>query len=149
MVLIPAGSCAWRRLGELSTDMFLLGIHRDPEDEVSSELPSCVLETRRRLFAAAYQLDKSMATLLGRPPRISWRHCDCRLPSDISDGDLFAGKHTLEHARNCLDSSGWNTNPVHQRASWIRLRFIISTFREEVLELFLQKPSAHVAESLR
>lgn len=129
--------------------MFLLGIHRDPDDKVASEVPFFVLETRRRLFAAAYQSDKSMATLLGRPPRISWRHCDCKLPSDISDGDLVASHHKLQLARNRLDSSGWNTNPVHQRASWIRLRYIISTFREEVLELFLQKPTPHVAESLR
>ena len=135
----------WNRLGELATDIFEFGAHRD----TPSLLPLFILESRRRLFAASYQLDKSIAIFLGRPPRISWRHCDCCLPLDISDVDLAGHTHILEAARRSLDSDGWNTKKVYQQASWIRLRFIISTFREEILELSLQKPSPNRTDQLR
>ncbi|CAG7950314.1 unnamed protein product [Penicillium nalgiovense] len=140
-----SSSVTWNRLGELATDIFELGAHRD----TPSLLPFFILESRRRLFAASYQLDKSIATFLGRPPRISWRHSDCRLPLDISDVDLAGHTHILEAARRSLDSNGWNTKKVYHQASWIRLRFTISTFREEILELSLQKPSLNRTEQLR
>jgi hypothetical protein len=142
---ILTGSITWNRLGELATHIFELGVHKDNP----SSLPLFILESRRRLFAASYQLDKSIATFLGRPPRISWRHSDCLLPLDISDEALAGPPHTLEAAQRSLDTNGWNTNKVYQPASWIRLRFIISTFREEILELSLQKSSLNRTEKLQ
>ncbi|CDM32811.1 Zn(2)-C6 fungal-type DNA-binding domain [Penicillium roqueforti FM164] len=140
-----SSSVTWNRLGELATGIFEFGAHRD----TPSLVPLFILESRRRLFAASYQLDKSIATFLGRPPRISWRHSDCLLPLDISDEDLAGHPHTLEAARRSLDANGWNIKKVYQPASWIRLRFIISTFREEILELSLQKLSPNRTEKLR
>ncbi|KAJ5314094.1 uncharacterized protein N7443_000978 [Penicillium atrosanguineum] len=140
-----SSSVTWNRLGELATDIFEFGVHRD----TPSSLPLFILESRRRLFAASYQLDKSIATFLGRPPRISWRHSDCLLPLDISDEALAGPPYTLEAARRSLDANGWNTKKVYQQTSWIRLRFIISTFREEILELSLQKSSPNRTEQLR
>ncbi|PKX93881.1 transcription factor domain-containing protein [Aspergillus novofumigatus IBT 16806] len=97
-----------------------------------------LLESRRRLFAAVYQLDKSIATFLGRPPRISWRHSDCRLPLDISD-EALTGSRAL--AQRSVTAEGWSCHAVYQRSAWIRLRFLISTFREEILELSLTNSS--------
>lgn len=135
----------WNRLGELATDIFEFGAHR----ESTTSLPPFILESRRRLFAAAYQLDKSIATFLGRPPRISWRHSDCLLPLDISDGVLAGHPDIVEAAQISLDANGWSIIKVYQQASWIRLRFIISTFREEIPELSLQKSSPKRTEQLR
>lgn len=143
------GCVTWHRLGELSTSIFELGLHRDSPQ--SGNLPDFLLESRRRLFAAAYQLDKSIATFLGRPPRISWRHSDCKLPLDISDDDLAADHSYLQLTLRSLDDNGWNSQfqGIFQRSSWIRLRFLISTFREEILELSLQDMSPETAEQLR
>lgn len=127
--------------------MFELGIHRDPQQ--LSDLPVYILESRRRLFAAAYQLDKSVATFLGRPPRISWRHSDCSLPLDLADDALVGSPSEVELASTSIDSKGWNMHNVFQRASWIRVRFLISTFREEILELSLQRPTPKMADQLR
>jgi hypothetical protein len=140
------GSVTWQRLGELSTNIFELGVHRD--NASSTPLPRFILESRRRLFAAAYQLDKNIATFLGRPPRISWRHSDCCLPLDIGDHVLAGDPELLETAQTSLDADGWNIEKIYQRATWIRLRFIISTFREEILELSFQKPSAERTNQL-
>ncbi|KAJ5679264.1 Transcription factor [Penicillium macrosclerotiorum] len=146
LVLGDSSSITWQRLGELANDIFELGVHRDTASE--TPLPLLILESRRRLFAAAYQFDKSIATFLGRPPRISWRHSDCSLPLDIPDLALAGNAEILETAQTSLDANGWNTRKVYQRATWIRLRFIISTFREEILELSLQKPSEERTDQL-
>ncbi|KAI9038829.1 fungal specific transcription factor domain-containing protein [Aspergillus affinis] len=142
-----SSSGKWHRLGDLSSHMFELGIHRDPQQ--LSDLPVFILESRRRIFAAAYQLDKSVATFLGRPPRISWRHSDCSLPLDLADDSLVGGPSEFELASTSIDSKGWNVQNVIQRASWIRVRFLISTFREEILELSLQGPTREMADQLR
>ncbi|RHZ62316.1 transcription factor domain-containing protein [Aspergillus thermomutatus] len=129
---------------ELATCIFELGLHRDSDESI--DLPVFLLEQRRRLFAAAYQLDKSIATFLGRPPRISWRHSDCRLPLDISDEALTGSR---ELAQRSVTAEGWSCHAVYQRSAWIRLRFLISTFREEILELSLTKSSENRDEQLR
>jgi hypothetical protein len=138
------GSVTWHRLGELATCIFELGLHRDSDER--TDLPDFLLESRRRLFAAVYQLDKSIATFLGRPPRVSWRHSDCRLPLDISDEALTGSR---ELAQRSVTVEGWSCHAVYQRAAWIRLRFLVSTFREEILELSLTKSSENRDEQLR
>lgn len=135
-------------MGEVSTDIFLLGIHRDP-GKGPSDLPLFLVECRRRFFAAAYQLDKSIATFLGRPPRLPWRHSDCKLPLDISDEALVYEKSLPGLAQNTLGIDGWDVNGVRQRASWVRVRFLISIFREEILDLSHQTPSLEMAEKLK
>ncbi|PYH92418.1 hypothetical protein BO71DRAFT_457457 [Aspergillus ellipticus CBS 707.79] len=140
-------SCGvWHRLGDLSTCIFELGIHRE-----TGNIPIFLRETRRRAFAVAYQLDKSIATFLGRPPRISHRHSDCKLPLDIDEECLAADSAHIQLALRALDEDGWNSrlDGVYQRSSWIRVRFLISTFREEILELSLKDPSPETAHRLR
>ncbi|OKO99508.1 hypothetical protein PENSUB_8353 [Penicillium subrubescens] len=127
----------WSRLGDLSTDIFALGLHRDAKS--SDQLPEFLLEARRRQFAAAYQLDKSIATFLGRPPRIPLRYSDCRMPLDISDDALAPEDTNLQYCPTDLDANNWNVHGVFQRSSWMRVRFIISMFRDEILEVSLQK----------
>ncbi|GES59314.1 fungal specific transcription factor [Aspergillus terreus] len=139
-------STKWHRLGELSTHMFELGLHRDSHQ--SPDLPPFLVESRRRLFAAAYQLDKSIATFLGRPPRITQRHSDCRLPLDIGD-EALSSNAQIALASQSLDSNGWNLHGRFQRSAWIRLRFLISMFREEILELSLQGSKEETADQLR
>ncbi|KAJ5668548.1 Transcription factor [Penicillium maclennaniae] len=146
LLFSDSSSITWQRLGELATNIFELGVHRDTAS--STALPLFILESRRRLFAAAYQLDKGIATFLGRPPRISWRHSDCCLPLDISDHVLTEDFENLEAVQTSLDPQGWSMKKAYQRATWIRLRFIVSTFREEILELSLQKSSPERTDQL-
>lgn len=144
----PAGSSAWSRLGELSTDIFLLGIHTDSGSKRPSDAPLFLVESRRRLFATAYQFDKSLATFLGRPPRLPWRYSDSKLPLDISDEALVDVKSSPETMQDTFDAGGWNTSGVYQRSSWIRLRFLISILREEIMELSHQTAGGEMVEKL-
>ncbi|KAJ5864559.1 uncharacterized protein N7529_006475 [Penicillium soppii] len=138
-------SC-WNRLGELSTDIFALGLHRDTKS--SGDVPEFLLETRRRQFAAAYQLDKSIATFLGRPPRIPWRYADCRMPLDISDEALATDNMVLDYSHDYIDENGWSLHGVVQRSSWMRVRFIVSTFRDEILEVSLRRLTPDMEDML-
>jgi len=117
MVLGPP---TWRRLGELTTQIYALGIHKESS---ASGLPNFILETRRRIFCSSYGHDKTVSTFLGRPTRLSKRHTDVKLPLDISDDNLTAGEATFNAACQYLDENGWNTNVDyyggHLRASWL------------------------------
>jgi hypothetical protein len=111
-----AGPPSWRRLGELSTQIYALGIHKE---STSANVPMWLKETRRRIFCSSYNQDKSISTFLGRPIRISKRHTDVSLPLDLSDEVIVGDPHILNQAIQALDKDGWNTNGRWLRASWI------------------------------
>ena len=129
------GPLVWQRLGDLSTDLFAMGLHREPEDP--DDVPFFLQECRRKMFAAAYRNDKSLATYFGRPPRIPLQYSDVRPPLDISDESLMAEGQSMDAALSSLDENGWNTEQKIWPASFVRVRYIMSHFREEILELSL------------
>ncbi|KAJ5989007.1 hypothetical protein N7481_004217 [Penicillium waksmanii] len=136
----------WNKLGELSTDIFALGLHRNSKNP--TQTPEFLLESRRRTFAAAYRVDKSIATFLGRPPRIPARYADCGLPLDVSDEAFSTDNGTLSYSLDQLDINGWSTCGFFYPASWMRARSIICGFRDEILEVALQKDTPETAATL-
>ncbi|KAF1847050.1 uncharacterized protein K460DRAFT_52462 [Cucurbitaria berberidis CBS 394.84] len=140
-----AGPPSWRRIGELATQMFALGIHKE---STSADVPMWLRETRRRVFCSSYNQDKSIATFLGRPIRISKRHTDISLPLDVADDETTDDKAVLESATQTLDAEGWNTKGRWLRASWIRLRHLSLQFREEILEFSFVKLDENVEHQL-
>ncbi|GAD91799.1 hypothetical protein PVAR5_0376 [Paecilomyces variotii No. 5] len=90
----------WRRVGDLATDLLVLGLNREA---TCSAAPLFLAECRRRTFARAYYLDKVFAAAFNRPPRISARHADCKLPLDLSDDELFT---TLQDAKDNITPDG-------------------------------------------
>ncbi|KAH7067533.1 hypothetical protein BKA63DRAFT_557128 [Paraphoma chrysanthemicola] len=131
-----AGPPSWRRLGELSTQIYALGIHKE---STSANVPTWLKETRKRIFCSSYNQDKSISTFLGRPIRISKRHTDVSLPFDITDEVTVGDQAALNQAIKELDKDGWNTKGRWLRASWIRHRYTSLQFREEVLDFSLNK----------
>ncbi|KAL3475895.1 hypothetical protein BJX99DRAFT_228812 [Aspergillus californicus] len=140
-------SATWHRLGVLSNCVHELGLHRDCQK--TEGIPIFLREIRRRLFAALYHADKVFATVFGRPPHVSWRYSDSKLPLDISDDALAGEEQELQRAISGLDNEGWDTYGVYQFSSWYRIRYLMSRFREEILELSLQPLGSGAAEKLR
>ncbi|EMD65050.1 hypothetical protein COCSADRAFT_26005 [Bipolaris sorokiniana ND90Pr] len=140
-----AGPPAWRRIGELATQVYALGIHQERK---CAQAPTWLAETRRRLFCAAYNQDKSISTFLGRPVRISKRHTDIHLPLDLADDEVTGNEEVLNAAIQALDPDGWNTKGRWLRASWIRLRQMSLEFREEILEFSFVKIDANAEAQL-
>ncbi|KAJ5266744.1 hypothetical protein N7478_009552 [Penicillium angulare] len=121
----------WRRVGDLATDLLALDLNREA---TYSATPFFVAECRRRNFARAYYLDKAFAAVFNRPPRIIACHADCKLPLDLPDDNLFLPPDQLKNARYSLTPDGWNTDGKHISATWLRIRYILAEFFEEIVE---------------
>lgn len=81
-----SGDMAYHWFNEFVSELFILGFHRlvsSPPDG-----PFFILETRKRIFAMAVVQDKSISTLLGRPPWIDSRFCDLTIPFDLDDEEV-------------------------------------------------------------
>ena len=124
-----------------------MGLHREPDD--GQDIPFFLQECRRKVFAAAYRSDKTLATFLGRPPRIPLQYSDIRPPLDISDESLMAEGQTLDAVLLSVDKNGWRTQRKIWPAGFTRLRYIMSAFREEILEICLGNKSINVIDKLK
>lgn len=132
------GLSVWRRMGDLATDLFALGLNRESTYSPDS-IPFFLAESRRRMFSKAYYLDKLFAMVFHRPPRIATRHADCKPPLDLSDDELFPDSpEILDRARKSLTHDGWNTDGRYRPTTWARVRYILGQFREEIVEYQIQ-----------
>ena len=129
------GHIVWRRLGDLCTEVIATGLHREPK--IPLDMPRFLLEWRKRTFAAAYRIDKSISTFLGRPPRLCLRYCDCPLPLDLNDDQLMEDGMSFDLALASMDENGWSIDRTFRPSAWIRLRYIMAIYREEILEMSL------------
>lgn len=58
MLTLCKGLSAWRRLGDLTTDVYALGMHRE-ESYSAEKIPFYLAEFRRRTFGFVFYLDKA------------------------------------------------------------------------------------------
>ncbi len=59
--------------GELNNAAIAMGLHQGIKTD--RETPFFLAEIRKRAMIAAYCIEVSVATFLGRPPRLSYRYC--------------------------------------------------------------------------
>ncbi|EHK21988.1 uncharacterized protein TRIVIDRAFT_134559, partial [Trichoderma virens Gv29-8] len=129
-------SCqAWRLMGNLSSAIFALNYHRGFQDDMNT--PAYLVELRKRAIALSHELDKSLATFVGRPPRLNRSYCNIELPLDLSDSAIVGSGELLELQISRLDGDGWNKDMTVHPASRQRAIVWLSSIREEVLELSL------------
>lgn len=100
-------------------------------------LPFFLVEHRKRLLLGAYAVDKELATFLGRPPRISYRHINVDPPLDITYDELLAEPDIRDATMAQLDQDGWNTRGIVTKTTFVRAIYKIGQVRELVLELSL------------
>ena len=97
-----------------------------------------------------YYLEKMFGLVFNLPPRITSRYVDVKLPLDLSDDELFAqNPKKLEEAKGRLTEDGWNTDEKFRAATWARLRYILSQFRERIVEYQFQASQAADPVQLR
>jgi hypothetical protein len=126
---------SWQRTGEVIDAIVAMGLHQG--NPMDAETPFFISELRKKIFISAYGRDKSVATFLGRPPRLSHRYCKMELPLDLSDEDLFLEGAELTAKLENLDAQGWNTNGNLHRTTWQRVWVQHSRIREDILEIAL------------
>ena len=94
-------------------------------------------EIRKRVFAACFVVDKQLATLFGRPPRLSRRYSNCSLPLDLEDEEIMLQGDARAEKLSKLNAKGWNTEGRLTKIGCRRANMIGSLIRDEVLELCL------------
>ena len=124
----------WRKLGDLATVLFALGLHQELPNA-----PFFIREMRKRVMVAAYAIDKGLATFLGRPPLISWRYCDITMPLDLSWEEITAEPAVRDAAIAKLSPDGWNQDGLMWKCALVRLTLKTSILREKILELSLSR----------
>ncbi|KAK4497697.1 hypothetical protein PRZ48_010350 [Zasmidium cellare] len=136
----------YRRLGDMATYIYEFGIQR--ESLLTRNTPFFLAECRRKLFAAAYQFDKFISALLDRPPRILRRFSDVKRPLDLTDDELLVSQ-SEDQARMNLSPDGWSDKTRYIPATWHRLRYMLGSFREEILEYNYRLPGPETEALLR
>jgi hypothetical protein len=120
-------------MGEAISCLYATGIHCESEN-VNFE-PIFLREARRRMYAAIYRSDKTLAIFFGRPPMMAWRYSDRRQLLDISDETVTSDDpEELDRAISLLDNAGWSTEGKVHPASVVRLRCQHAVYKERLLE---------------
>jgi hypothetical protein len=96
-----------------------------------------LVQARKKLFSAAFRVDKSISTFFRRPPRILGHYYNVGLPLDVDDSLFRRENFCVDNLRYALDLAGWNIDCKIRPASWIRMRHTIGKVTEEILELSL------------
>lgn len=121
---------------ELNSALIAMGLHQEIKPD--SSVPFFLAELRKRLRALVYMAEISIATFLGRPPRLSYRYINLDPPLDLTNSQLFSeDPQELESAIAQLDEQGFNRDGEMRDTSWIRSSIKFATMREEILELSL------------
>ncbi|EED16901.1 conserved hypothetical protein [Talaromyces stipitatus ATCC 10500] len=128
----------WRKLGDLSTIVFALGLHRPKPDP---SVPLFLLEIRKRAMSAGFALDKQLATLLGRPPRIAWGYCDIQYPLDLSYETICQISEGKDDLSRHIGADGWNLDDTVTSGTRGRVNIMLAIIREKVLALSLSPHS--------
>ncbi|KAH8194636.1 hypothetical protein TruAng_011194 [Truncatella angustata] len=126
----------WRCVGDLSSMFSALGLHQE-KTKCEEIYPYYQIELRRRYAAQLYSMDKTISTILGRPPRILGSHCAIPMPADIDDAVFLLENDELDDSLRNVDANGWNLDRQFRGATWRRIKLILSQFREEVLGIYL------------
>ncbi|KAJ5183839.1 Transcription factor [Penicillium capsulatum] len=133
----------WRKLGEMATAVFALGLHQECTD-----VPFFLQEMRKRTMIGAHSADKTIATFLGRPPLISWRYCDITMPLDLCCEDIVAEPEVRDAIIAKLAPDGWNQEGCLKEGAWPRVSLLASMMREKILEVSLSRKSENLAQKV-
>ena len=125
----------WRQHAEVIAVALYLGLHNDTEDKVT-----LCTETRRRIYAKVFHIDKVISVFVGRPPLLSRRFSSTPLPLDIDNDCLFAGGSMLSDELARLDENGWHKDGKLHNCTTLRARTGFSIIRDGILELALGNP---------
>ncbi|OQE27975.1 hypothetical protein PENFLA_c005G04232 [Penicillium flavigenum] len=119
--------------GTVRSAFISAGLHRlTPAKEITP-----FFQHRASLASSMYYHDKCHSLFNARPPMLSNRYCQCPLPLDLCEEDVYGGRERLAVAIAKLDSNGWNTNGQIFTTTWLRALAMLSPIREGILELTL------------
>ncbi|KAF5135164.1 hypothetical protein E5D57_005808 [Metarhizium anisopliae] len=120
-------------MSESTSLLTFLGHHAESPSPTYE--PCLSSETRRRVAAHVFILDKVIVLFTGRPPQISRRYISTPLPLDLDDEELLGGEAAIASSVRALDENGWNTKGGLYAATSLRCRLQIALLRDELVEI--------------
>ena len=126
----------WRGHADVAAIALYLGLHNDTEQKIT-----LYTEIRRRIYAKVFNMDKTLAVIVGRPPLLSSRFSVTPLPLDVDNDVLLAGEPALSRELSRLDKNGWNTDGQLHIVTTSRARCTFAAVRGTILELALGRPT--------
>lgn len=121
-------------VGSASTNT-IEGLHANIQAD--DRTPFFLSELRKRTFIQTYGCECSVASFLGRPPRLSYRYCNINLPLDLDDDQVVMEGAQLQEALASLDINGWNKKNRVLRTTWMRCWLGFAPRREDIIDLAL------------
>ncbi|KAI1440175.1 fungal-specific transcription factor domain-containing protein [Annulohypoxylon stygium] len=133
--VFPRSANVWVLSGAAMRAYLELGLHREPSDELLVDgMDPETLQLRRRVFWAAYCMDRSICSALQRPLSTPDAAINTKLPAQLGDDDTFLGSieyHRLlsemlhvhfqrEPLPNQLTWDDWLTNTENSLRAWHR-----------------------------
>lgn len=131
----------WTKMGEAGDMAVSLGLHQ--EKRVDDSTPFFLCQLRERLFFSVYSHEKFLAAFLGRPPRISYRHCVVQEPLDLTDEQICMDEPELSEALAAL-RDGWSVTGPPNRMTWRKVNSARNMIREDILEIALAPLSRNI-----
>ncbi|KAF3767298.1 hypothetical protein M406DRAFT_350487 [Cryphonectria parasitica EP155] len=125
----------YRASGEAHSAVIALGLHQGTK--ANKKVPFFMAELRKLTFLAAYFCEISLATSLGRPPRLSYRYCNVEPPLDLSEPEMVQTGTDLAATLASLDDDGYNKAEVLRNTTSIRAYVKYVHRREDVVDLAL------------
>ncbi|KAJ2985397.1 hypothetical protein NUW58_g5552 [Xylaria curta] len=130
----------YREGGEFINAVVAMGLHIDVKQGKPC-IPFFLEQLRARIVVGAYSSEVSIASYLGRPPRLSYRYCNLSPPLDITEIQLVAGEEDITRRVPSFDENGYNTSGRVSRATFMKAWLGFAPTREEVLDLALGRYS--------
>lgn len=121
----PTGSSLWKISGIAIRLCVELGYHRSSK-RVAASRDNLTCEMAKRCFWVAYDIDRVVCSILGRPPGIPDVAIDAELPMDADDADISQRQPTCVPRPSSHRTLTTMTGAIHI----IRLRQIWSRFAE-------------------
>lgn len=97
---------SYRASGEACSAVVAMGLHQAIKP--TEKVPFFLAELRKRSFLCAYYGEISLATCLGRPPRLSYRYCSIDPSLDLTQAQLTQTGEELASTLASLDEGGYN-----------------------------------------
>lgn len=138
VILISLGYSCWRRMGDLTSSLYALGLHEKVDED---SLPGFIAELRKTCLARIYCLDKDLAIFLGRPPRVTNNYCHFQVPKGSSTNSACP-THVSGNSRSSQGTGGSTqqselcTETYFSYTAEIRCRATFALFKEEILQAF-------------
>lgn len=101
------------------------------------EVPLFLIDIRRTALCRAYSADKNWSVFLGRPPRLLKKYCNLYAAIRLSPRNNQNNGPTIPTQEDALQ---WNADTEMSTQAETRWTSISATLKEEILELFHEKP---------